>query len=177
MMSKTAMYRMLPLMAFILLLLLLTRGLFLQPQAVPSVKLDKTVPNFELPSLTDGKQVNQSILRGGWTILNVWASWCEACAIEHPFLVKLHNKGYKLIGLNYKDNNKNAKAWLANYGNPYKDVLSDQSGDVAIDFGVYGSPETFLIDKHGFIRYRYVGILTKKVWKQSFLPLIEEKKI
>lgn len=177
MINKSSMYRIIPLIAFILLLVLLTRGLFLQPQVVPSVKLDKTVPKFELPNLADGKLINHSILKGEWTILNVWASWCEACAVEHPFLIQLKKKGHKLIGLNYKDNEEHANTWLANYGNPYRDVLVDKLGDVAIDFGVYGSPETFLIDKDGIIRCRHVGILTKKVWEQSFLPLINEKRI
>ncbi len=174
MMRKVSYYRLIPLLSFVLILMLLTRGLFLQPRVIPSVKLNKSIPKFELSNLFDGKKLDQNILKGQWTVLNVWASWCEACAVEHPFILQLSNEGYNLIGLNYKDDETNAKSWLQNYGNPYKEVLFDKLGNVSIDFGVYGSPETFLIDKNGIIRYRHVGILNSKVWKKSFAPLISQ---
>lgn len=175
MINRSTIYRLLPLIAFIFLILLFMRGLFLEPQTIPSVKINQSIPQFELINLIDGKKLDQSVLKGRWTVLNVWASWCEACALEHPFLIELKNQGVNLVGLNYKDDAETAKSWLANYGNPYQIIFFDKLGKVAIDFGVYGSPETFLIDKQGVIRYRHVGILTNEEWQQSFLPLISGK--
>ncbi|WP_367605624.1 DsbE family thiol:disulfide interchange protein [Legionella sp. W05-934-2] len=173
MINRTFIYRLLPLVAFISLVLIFFRGLFLEPQTIPSVKINQTVPRFHLPNLINGELIDQSIFNGKWTVLNVWASWCEACSLEHPFLIELGNQGVNLVGINYKDDEESAKAWLNSYGNPYQAVLFDKRGHVAIDFGVYGSPETFLIDKRGIIRYRHVGILTTDIWQHAFLPIIK----
>lgn len=176
-MKQKRLSRLMPLFVFILLTVVLLRGLYLKPQTLPSVKINQTSPDFELRDLLSNKLVTQAVLKNKWTILNVWASWCDACAVEHPFLIQLHKQGFNLIGLNYKDDAYSAQNWLDNYGNPYQVVLFDNSGDVAIDFGVYGSPETFLIDKEGVIRVRHVGILTNKIWQQSFIPILNETSI
>ena len=174
-MIKNKAYRILPLIAFVILAILLFRGLYLEPQSIPSPIINQQTPTFSLKNLHNNQVITQTLFQDKWTVLNIWASWCEACSLEHSFLMKLNQQGVHLVGLNYKDEPKAAKSWLENYGNPYQLVLSDTKGEVAIDFGVYGSPETFLIDKQGIIRYRHVGILTPDVWQAHILPLISEK--
>jgi len=105
-------------------------------------------------------------------IINVWASWCAACIDEEVFLLRLAREGVLIYGLNYKDNQMDAKNWLANWGNPYQMIGADLDGRVAMDLGVFGAPETFLIDKQGMIRYRHAGLLDAQVWMQEFMPRI-----
>ena len=164
----------LPFIIFLGFVGFLWRGLSLEPQTLPSVMVGRVLPTFTLKILGDDeKQFNTSILKGKISLLNVWASWCSACMDEHVFLLQLAREGIPIYGLNYKDNQKQALSWLAEWGNPYQAIAADSEGKVAIDLGVYGAPETFLIDQSGVIRYRYAGILTSAVWEKDFLPQIK----
>lgn len=171
---KTFIWRMLPLMVFMVLALFLWRGLSLDPRALPSVKLGKALPEFRLPRLDDPNQtLSRKDLKGQLVLLNVWASWCPACVDEQVFLLSLARQGVLLYGLNYKDNAQEAREWLKEWGNPYQQIVQDKEGRFAIDLGVYGAPETFLIDKNGLIQYRHAGILTADIWEKDFLPRIK----
>jgi cytochrome c biogenesis protein CcmG, thiol:disulfide interchange protein DsbE len=170
---KAQYWRLLPLVIFFLLIIFLWRGLSLEPQKLPSVQLDKPLPLFQLPTLGEEKLFTSTTMKGHVVLLNVWASWCEACAEEQVFLLQLARKAIAIYGLNYKDNTERAKRWLEEWGNPYEAIAEDKEGRVAVNLGVYGTPETFLIDKKGIIRYRHVGILEEKIWKADFLPRIK----
>lgn len=148
----------LPLLAFIVIAVFLGLGLKHDPRHVPSPLIDKPAPEFALPLLDEPAQTvtNKTMLGEVW-LMNVWASWCAACKVEHPLLLDMANQGATLVGLNYKDTEDEAHAWLARYDNPYRAVIVDADGRVGIDFGVYGVPETFLIDKTGRIRYKHIG--------------------
>lgn len=174
---KTRLWRLMPFLVFLVLALFLWRGLSLDPQALPLAQLNRQVPDFHLPVLGDNQQhFDAKQLRGKITLLNVWASWCAACVDEQLFLMQLAEQGIAIFGLNYKDNNQNALKWLHQWGNPYRLIGDDKDGSVAIDLGVYGAPETFLIDSNGFIRFRHVGIMTKESWDKDFLPRIQQLK-
>jgi cytochrome c biogenesis protein CcmG, thiol:disulfide interchange protein DsbE len=167
---------MLPLILFILVGLILWKSLALHPERIPSPLVNKVAPRFELPVLAGEKlkTTNQDFL-GHVTLLNVWATWCVSCANEHDFLLQLANeKNITLYGLNYKDNVLAAKKWLQEKGNPYRLVAIDEDGAAAIDWGVYGTPETFVIDKKGIIRYKQIGPLTPEVWEQNIKPLVAQ---
>ena len=166
----------LPLAVFVVMLGFLVVGLSLKPHEIPSPLIDKPAPAFSLPTL-DAPQQNLSAqdLRGKVWILNVWASWCVACRIEHPLLVEFSNTGVvPIYGLNYKDKREDAIAWLNKFGNPYTRSLSDTEGLVGIDFGVYGVPETFVIDKNGIIRLKQIGPVTPEVLRDEILPLVRK---
>ena len=168
---KAMYWRLIPLIMFALLVIFFWRGLSLNPQELPSVTLGKPLPVFALPVL--GEKVltfTPTVMRGHISLLNVWASWCSACTEEQVFLLALARQGVPIYGLNYKDKRDDAERWLTEWGNPYKSIGLDQQGQVAIDLGVYGAPETFLIDKRGVIQYRHAGVLTEKVWLEVFLP-------
>ena len=148
----------LPLLAFIIIAAFLALGLKNDPRLVPSPLIDKPAPGFSLPTLeNDQVNLSKNDLAGKVWLLNVWASWCAACKVEHPILLEMANQGALLVGLNYKDTDPEAKAWLESYQNPYQQVIVDADGLVGIDFGVYGVPETFLIDQDGHIRYKHIG--------------------
>lgn len=164
----------LPLAAFIVLVGFLGIGLTLEPRKLPSPLIDKPAPGFSLPRL-EAPQSNFSPeeLRGKVWLLNVWASWCVACRQEHPLLVDLAKTNTVLLyGLNYKDQRDNALTWLSQLGNPYRESFSDLHGLVGIDFGVYGVPETFVIDQRGVIRYKHVGPITQQALDETILPLM-----
>lgn len=146
------------------------------PRTIPSPLVGKPLPVFTLPTLADPKrQLGPQQLRGRVYLLNVWASWCVACREEHPLLNKLaRDKTVTLIGLNYKDKREDALASLADMGNPYETSLSDQEGRLGIELGVYGVPETFVIDKDGVIRYKHIGPITPEALAQKLLPLIKQ---
>lgn len=173
---RLTMGRLLPLLVFALLAVFLWRGLFLKPQELPSVQLGRQVPVLDLPVLGDAQQrFMTTTWQGRVALLNVWASWCEACIDEQVFLMQLAaNHTLPIYGLNYKDTPQKAQQWLAKWGNPYQLIGVDQTGKAAIDLGVYGTPETFLIDSHGIIRYRHVGALDERSWQQEFLPRIQQ---
>lgn len=173
---KTIYWRLIPLVLFIALAGFLWRGLSLEPQKLPSTQLGKKLPQFELPLLGEQKLFTPKLMQGKVTLLNVWASWCTACFEEQVFLLKLARESVPIYGLNYRDKTANAQQWLKEWGNPYQAIGEDKKGKVAIDLGVYGTPETFLIDKNGFIRYRHVGILDEKIWENAFLPRIQQLK-
>lgn len=172
---KFRVLRLLPFLLFALLVIFLWRGLSLDPKNLPSVQLGQPVPVFDLPVLNEeNKQFRSGILRGQVSLLNVWASWCEACVEEQYFLMSLAKEGIPIFGINYKDDSSQATQWLSEWGNPYQIIGTDKDGKVAIDLGVYGAPETFLIDRNGIIRYRHAGILDKQSWSAEFLPRIRE---
>lgn len=168
-------WKALPIVLFLVLSLFLWRGLSLNPHELPSVQLGKPLPAFLLPQLNQPSVLMHSNeLRGQVFLLNVWASWCAACIEEQVFLMQLARKGVLIYGLNYKDDATNARLWLKQWGNPYTQIMSDVSGKTAIDLGVYGAPETFLIDKKGIIRYRHAGIIDEALWQKEIAPLMQK---
>jgi cytochrome c biogenesis protein CcmG/thiol:disulfide interchange protein DsbE len=144
------------------------------PNKIPSPLVNRPAPAFELPALMDGGTVGSDDLKGTITVLNVFASWCIPCRVEHPALMRImrENKNVRLIGLNYKDKPEAAKAFLAELGNPYQRIAVDRTGRVAIDFGVYGVPETFLIDARGHIRFKHVGPIHPGDYADKIIPAI-----
>lgn len=166
----------LPLGLFIIVAVFLGRGLNLHPTEVQSPLVGKPLPRFSLSLLSDeGEHITEKEFQNQVSVLNVWASWCVSCLAEHRYVKAFAKEApVQFYGLNYKDNRVNAQQWLANYGNPYKKVAFDPDGEVAIDLGVYGTPESFLIDKKGIIRFKYVGVVGDRIWQQEFLPRIEE---
>jgi cytochrome c biogenesis protein CcmG, thiol:disulfide interchange protein DsbE len=166
----------LPLGIFAGLLLFLGIGLGLNPREVPSPLIGKPAPAFSLPRLDDmNTQVRREDLLGKTWMLNVWASWCAPCRDEHPLVNDLARRGLvPIYGLNYKDNPAAAKNWLASLGNPFKATLVDADGRIGIDFGVYGVPETFIIDRHGMVRMKHTGPLTPDVVRTRIEPLLRE---
>lgn len=165
-----------PLALFLILLGFLVVGLNLNPREVPSPLIGKPAPAFDLPRLDDPTQrISKRDLAGKVWILNVWASWCVACREEHPVLVEFaRRRMVPIYGLNYKDERGNAMQWLSRLGNPYDMSLSDTDGRVGINFGVYGVPETFIIDKQGVIRFKQIGPVTPEVLRDRIEPLIRE---
>jgi cytochrome c biogenesis protein CcmG/thiol:disulfide interchange protein DsbE len=163
-----------PLALFLALAGFLAVGLNLNPREVPSPLIGKPVPAFSLPTLASpDKTLSPQDLRGQVWILNVWASWCVACQQEHPLFVDFaKTSAVPLYGLNYKDKRENALRWLQRYGDPYRQSLSDAEGLVGIDLGVYGVPETFVIDREGVIRYKHIGPVTPEALDQVIRPLL-----
>ena len=171
-----AMRFLLPLGFFVVLVGFLYVGLFRDPREVPSPLVDKPAPAFRLAQLNDpSKQLGPADLKGQVWLLNVWASWCVSCRVEHPLLVELAKTNVvPVIGLNYKDTNALGKRWLAENGDPYQVSVVDADGRVGIDWGVYGVPETFVVDKNGVIRYKQIGPITQESLKDKILPLVRE---
>jgi cytochrome c biogenesis protein CcmG, thiol:disulfide interchange protein DsbE len=165
-----------PLLIFGVLLGFLAVGLSLNPREIPSPLINKPAPAFSLPALdAPDQKISAQDLRGKVWVLNVWASWCVACRIEHPLLVEFSKAGMvPIYGLNYKDKRDDAMRWLVNFGNPYTRSLSDIDGLVGIDFGVYGVPETFVIDKQGVIRMKHIGPVTPEVLRDDIIPLVRK---
>lgn len=166
-----------PLVLFVALIALLGIGLTLNPREIPSPLIDKPAPAFSLPQLSKEGTLSLADMRGQVWMLNVWASWCVACREEHPVLLELARRGVlPLIGLNYKDKREDALAWLREQGDPYSTSIVDADGRVSIDYGVYGVPETFLIDRNGRIRFKHIGPLTPEAIEREFMPRIKELK-
>lgn len=165
-----------PLGLFIVLCGFLFVGLFRDPREVPSPLIDKAAPTFTLSQLhLPQKSLGSADMKGQVWLLNVWASWCVACREEHPLLVELGKQNVvPLIGLNYKDEPAAGMKWLSQHGDPYNLSVVDRDGRVGIDFGVYGVPETFVIDKQGVIRYKQIGPITTEVLEKKILPLVRE---
>ena len=165
-----------PLIVFFVLVGFLFVGLKLDPREVPSPLIDKPAPAFTLPLLHEpDKTFSSRAMQGQVWLLNVWASWCSACRDEHPVLLQLTASGVvPLYGLNYKDTMMEGLATLRREGNPYKAVAVDEDGRVGIDYGVYGVPETYVIDKAGVIRYKQIGPVTDEVWRNKILPLVRK---
>lgn len=166
----------LPFAVFIAIGLALMAGLRRDPRELPSALVGKPAPAFELPVLeADGRTVRASDMRGKVWMLNVWASWCGPCQLEHPLIMDLAKQTrVPVVGLNYKDKPEAARAWLQRLGNPYSATLVDPDGRTGIDFGVYGVPETFLIDGEGIVRFRQAGPLTAEALEKRVLPLMRQ---
>lgn len=164
-----------PLGVFVALVVFLAIGLGLNPREVPSPFINKPAPDFKLSQLHDFQQTfAPADMKGKVWLLNVWASWCVACRAEHPLLVEMARRGdINLFGLNYKDKPSDAKQWLQQHGNPYKLSAVDFDGRVGIDYGVYGVPETFVIDKQGVIRHKVIGPITREELQNKLLPMIK----
>jgi len=164
-----------PLGIFIVLVVFLAVGLGLNPREVPSPLINKPAPAFRLPQLHQpDKTFSQQDMKGKVWLLNVWASWCVSCREEHPLLVELARSNVvPVYGLNYKDKPEDALAWLKDFGDPYVLSIIDRNGRVGIDYGVYGVPETFVIDKQGAIRYKQIGPITPKALQDKILPLVK----
>jgi cytochrome c biogenesis protein CcmG/thiol:disulfide interchange protein DsbE len=163
-----------PLIIFAVLVVFLGIGLRLDPREVPSPLIDKPAPAFELAQLHDpDKKLAQKDMMGKVWLLNVWASWCVSCREEHAVLVDLAKRGVvPIYGLDYKDKRADALSWLDQFGNPYTESVTDDNGRVGIDYGVYGVPETFVIDKTGTIRYKQIGPVTADALDKKILPLV-----
>jgi cytochrome c biogenesis protein CcmG/thiol:disulfide interchange protein DsbE len=165
-----------PLGLFGVLAAFLGAGLRLDPREVPSPLIGKPAPSFSLPLLADAdKTFKRDDMLGRVWMLNVWASWCVACREEHPLLVEFSKKKLlPIYGLNYKDERPDGMGWLRQFGNPYDASLYDHAGRVGIDFGVYGVPETFIIDRQGVIRYKQIGPVTPEVIRDKIEPLVRK---
>lgn len=172
--------RFLPLILVIALGVVLYRGLSLNPQDMPSALVGKAMPDFSLATLNDANRiVKKTDLVGDIVLLNVWATWCPTCKYEHPYLLEIANdpklKPYvKLYGLNYKDERLAAQQWLTHYEDPYHFSIFDEQGTLGLNLGVFGAPETFVIDHHGIIRKRFAGAIDTRVWRKEFEPLIKQ---
>lgn len=166
----------LPLIVFIALAIFLAVGLNLNPRDIPSPFIGKPVPAFSAPKLANPtEKLTPADFKGQVWLFNVWASWCESCRAEHPLLNEFAKQGLvAIVGLNYKDDPKAAKSWLNTLGNPYTVSIMDQEGRIGIDFGVYGVPETFVIDKKGIIRHKLTGPISPDAIQQVLLPLIAQ---
>lgn len=166
----------LPVLLFAVLTVFLLRGLSRDPREIPSPLIGKPAPAFTLPELKQpDREWSPQAMSGKVWLLNVFASWCVPCLVEHPVLVKLARDGVlPIVGFNYKDEPGAARAWLDKHGDPYAAIVADRAGQVALDFGVYGVPETFLIDRTGTIRFKHVGPLTPEVVSGKLVPLIRE---
>lgn len=165
----------LPVVALALLVVLLLVGLNRNPGYVPSPLLGKPAPVFSLPRLDDpGRTLSNADLAGDVALVNVWATWCSGCRQEHGYLLELaRSAGVRIFGLNWKDDPELARRWLATLGNPYAAVGVDEDGRVAIDWGVYGAPETFLLDAGGKVLYKHIAPLDAQTWQAEFLPRIQ----
>ncbi len=169
----------LPLALFLGVAVFLYRGLFLNPQELPSALIDKPVPAFSLPDLKDEQRlITEKDLKGP-ALVNVWATWCPTCKAEHQMLNQLAKAGVVIHGVNYKDDSVAARQWLKDYLDPYQVNVADPQGSLGINLGVYGAPETFLIDAQGIIRHKYVGAIDERVWREELAPryqaLLESK--
>jgi cytochrome c biogenesis protein CcmG/thiol:disulfide interchange protein DsbE len=165
-----------PVVVFLVVAIGLAIGLTRDPSTLPSALIDQPVPEFDLPPLMDGPDARglaSGDLKGKVQLVNVFASWCGPCRVEHPVLMKLAADGYAIQGLNYKDAPDDARAFLAELGDPYDRIGTDRSGRTGIDWGVYGVPETFVIDAEGKVRHKHVGPLQARDL-EKLLPLLEE---
>ena len=166
----------LPLGLFALLVIVLALGIRNAPRngskVIESPLLGKAAPDFTLPKLLDaGQQYSGQSLRGGWHLVNVWGTWCVECRAEHATLLQIKSEGrVPIIGMDWKDDDAAALAWLAQLGNPYETVIADRNGRVAIDWGVYGAPESFLVNPQGIVVEKQTGAMTMEDWRSKFLP-------
>jgi cytochrome c biogenesis protein CcmG/thiol:disulfide interchange protein DsbE len=165
-----------PLAIFMVLVAFLYRGLSLDPKRIPSPLVGKPMPEFSLPSLKDpAVTISTADFKGKVSVLNIWATWCVSCRAEHEVLLQLaQTNKVDIYGLNYKDERDKAKQWLAQLGDPYVANAFDADGRVGIDWGVYGAPETFIMDQQGIIRHKHIGPLTVDALNNEILPIIAE---
>jgi len=163
-----------PLLLFAVLAIFLFRGLALDPRELPSALIDRPLPEFNLPALGEDRNLSKADVVGQVSLFNVWATWCISCRVEHPYLQRLADAGVSIYGINYKDEDAAAIRWLQELGNPYRTNIVDTQGTLGLDLGVYGAPETYLVDADGVIRYRHVGVVNERVWKGILAPLYLE---
>lgn len=178
-MNKTTRYALfaLPLLAFLGLAFLFWHQIGKDPTELPSARLGQSVPDFKLSSLHQPeKLLTANDVKGQVSLLNVWATWCVSCQVEHPVLKRLADAGVPIIGVNYKDYRSAALQYLQNNGDPYQFTIFDEQGSLGLDLGVYGAPETYLLDKDGHIRYRFVGVLDPQHWDNELKPRYEALK-
>jgi cytochrome c biogenesis protein CcmG/thiol:disulfide interchange protein DsbE len=169
------MKRWIPLMLFAVLAAFLYVGLYLNPREVPSPYIGKPAPNFTLPVVGQpGASFSPAQAKGKVWLLNIWAPWCVSCRVEHPYLMRLAASGVPIYGLNWKDGAREADTLLKQKGSPYILTADDQDGRVGIDYGVTGTPETFVIDQAGIIRMKHIGPIDDEVWQQKFAPLLKQ---
>lgn len=170
--------RLLPIILFVGLVAALGIGLTLEPKKIPSALIDKPVPEFELPGMPtrpDDPGLATADLMGHVSLVNVFASWCPPCKQEHPVLMAIKDSGFvPIYGLDLKDNPRDAEAWLKADGDPYTKIGYDKSGRVSINWGVYGQPETFIIDKNGRIRYKHIGPMSYQIYQEKIRPMVEQ---
>ena len=166
-------------LSFFGLILILWLGLQRNPATVPSPLIGKSIPNFRSQSLFDPNIIiDDQTIKGRPALINVWASWCANCQIEHPVLLELAKQNVIILyGLNYKDTKEGALLWLDSFGNPYQDVIFDAQGKIGLDFGVYGVPETFLIDQNGVVVYKHTGVIGWDMIAEVILPFLHEPSI
>ena len=164
-----------PVIVFVALLGFLMFGLTRDPNELPSPFIDKPAPEFSLPSLLEpDKVVDRSVLTRDWALVNVWATWCVGCRQEHDFLLQLaQSETIPVYGINWRDNRDEATRWLDQLGDPYVASGFDADGRAGIDWGVYGAPETFLVDGNGIVRHKHLGPLSDEIWQRDFIPLME----
>ena len=173
------MSRLLPLLAFIALAVLLFVGVRMNSgkdtSAIPSPLIGKQAPALNLPELNMPQQsIGLQDLKGRAFVLNIWGSWCVSCRIEHPIITEMAKSGVIVVGYNYKDSAKDARAWLNQFGNPYALIIQDEDGKAALDWGIYGAPETFVIDAQGIVRFKHVGPITSEIVQNKILPLLKD---
>lgn len=173
------MSRLLPLLAFIAIALLLFVGVRMNSgkdnSAIPSPLIGKSAPALQLPELVlPESRLAVADLKGRAYVLNVWGSWCVSCRVEHPVITELAKSGVNVVGYNYKDSPEDAARWLAQYGNPFALVVQDRDGQAALDWGIYGAPETFVVDTAGIVRFKHIGPLTPEIVQEQILPALQE---
>lgn len=171
---STSMWRyLIPAALFVALIAFFYKGLDRDKETLPSALLGKPAPQFSLPRVDGGGSVSSGDFAGHPYVLNVWATWCVGCREEHAELLKIAARGeVPIVGLNWKDEMQPAQAWLQQLGNPYVATAFDQQGRVAIDWGVYGAPETFLVDASGNVIHKHVAPMTLDIWEREFVPLL-----
>lgn len=164
-----------PLCLFIIISVFLWKGLDLNPKELPSALVGQSAPAFNLTTVENPNQIiNQDSFKNKVTVLNIWATWCVSCKMEHTVWMELTKKhNLFLVGVNYHDDRLTAQQWLQTSGNPYTISLFDNQGKMGLDYGVYGTPETFILDKNGVVRYRHAGPIDQQIWRNTVLPLIE----
>ena len=163
----------LPLVGFLAIAVFLYRGLFLDPAELPSALIGKPFPAFSLPSVSGDRTLTEADIKGKPALVNVWGTWCPTCRFEHPVLAKLAEQGVVIVGINYKDDNAAAQKWLQDLHDPYVLNIADAQGTLGLDLGVYGAPETYVIDKDGIIRHKLVGAVDEKVWREQLAPIYQ----
>ncbi|SHM90522.1 cytochrome c biogenesis protein CcmG, thiol:disulfide interchange protein DsbE [Pseudomonas asturiensis] len=162
-----------PLLVFLGVAAVLFRGLYLDPAELPSALIGKPFPEFALREVQSERTLTRADLLGKPALVNVWATWCIACRVEHPVLNRLAQQGVVIYGVNYKDTNVDALKWLKDFHDPYRLNVRDDEGSLGLNLGVYGAPETFLIDARGVIRHKFVGVIDDTVWREQLAGLYQ----
>jgi cytochrome c biogenesis protein CcmG/thiol:disulfide interchange protein DsbE len=178
-MNKQRLFLFVPLIIFAVLAVLFWRGLSLNPNEMPSALLNKQVPAFDLPVIPAPENpqgliaANQDMLKGKVSLLNVWATWCLPCKQELPFFNTLKAQGIHIYGINYKDDSAEAQRWLAEFHNPFVFSVLDADGRLGVNLGVFGYPETYIVDKQGIIRYKHIGEMNAQIWETTIKPIVD----